>query len=226
MSSDSQLWYRLGYLFERARERPSEARETLTGLAERVREALPGDGKEGHKSPFPLPEADQLVATGLAAIAGRLLAAWRPRHPTGVRDLLRGALAGAGAALIVELARPLLRGERELPTLDDGTFDRLLSGAGQGLVYGAVVEPRIGGPGFLRGAAFGAAEYALVPLGGLSKLFGRATPQGRIPVVGRVLEGLDGRDRAFLEHLSFGVAIGVLYGVEEKSGMRLEPGEA
>ena len=215
MSSDSNPWYRLGYLFAQAREGPSQARGALSELAGRVRDVVPGGERGGRKSPFPLPETDQIVAAGLAAVAARLLSVWRPRHSTGVGDLVRAGLTGAGAALLVELARPLLRGERELPSLDDGTFDRIVAGVAQGLVYGAVVEPRLPGPALLRGAAYGAAEYAAGPLGGLGRVFGRATPQGRIPVVGRVLEGMDGRERAFLEHLAFGVVIGVLYGTDE-----------
>lgn len=215
MSSDSNPWYRFGYLLAQAREGPSQARDALSGLAGRVRDVVPGADRGGSKSRFPLPETDQIVAAGLAAVAARLLSAWRPRHSTGVGDLIRAGLTGAGAALLVELARPLLRGERELPSLDDGTLDRIVAGVAQGLVYGAVVEPRLPGPGLLRGAVYGAAEYAAVPMGGLGRVFGRATPQGRIPVVGRVLEGTDGRDRAFLEHLAFGVVMGVLYGTDE-----------
>ena len=221
--SDSQVWYRLGYLLERARESPGDARDTLGDLVERVRDVIPGGKKDqGRKSPFPLPEADQIVAAGLTAVAAKLLSAWRPSHRTGVGDLLRAALTGAGAAVVVELARPLLRGERALPELDDGTFDRVLAGVAQGLVYAAVVEPRVPGPGLLRGAVYGTAEYAAVPLGGLSKVFGRATPQGRIPMVGRLLEGPDGRERSFLEHLAFGAVMGALYGTDENSGTVFE----
>lgn len=215
MSSDSNPWYRLGYLFAQAREGPTQARDALSGLAERARDVVPGAGREGRKSPFPLPDTDQIVAAGLAAVAAQLLSVWRPRHSTGVGNLIRAGLTGAGAALLIELARPLLRGDAELPSLDDGTFDRIVAGVAQGLVYGAVVEPRLPGPGLLRGAVYGAAEYAAGPMGGLGRVFGKATPQGRIPVVGRALEGSDGRDRAFLEHLAFGVVIGVLYGTDE-----------
>lgn len=215
MSSDSNPWYRLGYLFAQAREGPSQAHGALSELAGRVRDVVPGTDRGRNESRFPLPDTDQIVAAGLAAVTARLLSAWRPRHATGIGDLIRAGLTGAGAALLVELARPLLRGDAELPSLDDGTFDRIVAGVAQGLVYGAVVEPRLPGPGIVRGAIFGAVEYAAVPMGGLGRVFGRATPQGRIPVVGRVLEGMDGRDRAFLEHLAFGVVIGVLYGTDE-----------
>ena len=216
--SDSRLWYRLGYLYQRAREGRGETAGKLSGLAERVRDLVPGQGGNGaKKSPFPLPEADQIVAAGLAAVGARLLSAWRPKHGTAATDLIRAAATGVGAAVIVELVRPLLRGERALPDLDEGTVDRILGGIAQGLAYAAVVEPRLGGPGVLRGAAYGAAEYAALPLGGLSRVFGRATPQGRIPVVGRLLEGLDDAERSFLEHLAFGAVMGALYGTDEEN---------
>ncbi|MEX2466887.1 MAG: hypothetical protein WD995_08245 [Gemmatimonadota bacterium] len=226
MSSDTQFWHRIGYALERAKEGPSEAGSALSGLTDRVRKASPRKTAE-RVSPFPLPDTDHLVALGLTALAGKLLSAWKPRHDTGVTDLLRAGLTGAGAALLVELARPLLKGDRELPVLDGETFDRVLTGVAQGLAYAAVVEPRLPGPGAVRGALYGVAEYAVVPLGGLAKVFGRATPQGRVPVLGNVLERVDARDRAFLEHLAFGVVIGALYGVRsEKSGIRVERGDA
>lgn len=215
MSSDSNPWYRFGYLLAQAREGPTQARGALSGLAERLRDVVPGAEGGGRKSAFPLPDTDQIVAAGLAAVGARLLSAWHPRHSTGVGDLIRAGLTGAGAALLIEIARPLLRGDSELPSLDDGASDRIVAGIAQGLVYGAVVEPRLPGPGLVRGAVYGVAEYAAFPMGGLGRVFGRATPQGRIPVVGRMLEGSDGRDRAFLEHLAFGVVIGVLYGTDE-----------
>jgi len=225
MSSDDHLWHRIGYALERAKGRPAEATSALAGLADRVRGAAPRKAAE-RVSPFPLPDTDQLVAVGLTALAGRLLAAWRPKHDTSVTDLLRAGLAGAGAALLIELVRPLLEGDRDVPVIDEETFDRMLAGAAQGLAYGAVVEPRLPGPGVLRGAVFGAAEYAVVPLGGLAKVFGKATPQGRLPVLGQVLDRAGARERAFLEHLAFGVVIGVLYGVRgESKGIRFEVGE-
>jgi len=220
MASDDQLWYRLGYMFERTRDRPAEAGAALSELVDRVKDRVPvrkaGKKRKGARRPRLAP-AEQLMAAGLTTVAARLLAAWHPRRDSGVGDLLRGALTGAGAALLVELARPLLRGEGVRPTIDGKTLDHLVTGVAQGLVYASVVEPRVPGPDPFRGAVYGVAEYAAMPFGGLSRVFGRATPQGRIPAVGRILDGLDRRDRAFLEHLAFGVVMGLLYGLGRDS---------
>lgn len=222
MPSDDQFWHRMGYMLERAKGQPAEATSALSGLADRLRGAAPGNAA-GRGTPFPLPDTDQLVAVGLTALAGRLIAAWKPRHDTGVFDVLRAGLTGAGAALLIELVRPLLEGDGDVPVIDEETFDHMLAGAAQGLVYGAVVEPRLPGPGVLRGAVFGAAEYAVMPMGGLAKVFGKATPQGRLPALGHVLNRGATRERAFLEHLAFGVVIGVLYGVRgDNKGIRVE----
>jgi hypothetical protein len=225
MSSHTQFWHRIGYALERAKESPAGASSTLSGLASRLRTESSGKAHE-RSSPFPLPGTDQLVAVGLTAVAGRLLSAWRPRHDTGLFDLVRAGLAGAGAALLMELARPLLKGEQDVPVIDAETFDRVVSGVAQGLAYAAVVEPRLPGPAVLKGALYGAAEYAVVPMGGLAKVFGRATPQGRLPVLGRVLERIDAGDRVFLEHVAFGAVIGALYGARGASnGIRVETGD-
>ena len=124
---------------------------------------------------------------------------------------MRAGAAGAAAALLVELVRPLLHGDAGLPILDRATGDRLIAGVGQGLVYGALVEPRVPGPALVKGALYGSVEYAADPIGGLSTVFGSHTPQARIPGVGEFLDGMDPHDRAYLEHVVFGIALALLY---------------
>jgi hypothetical protein len=96
--------------------------------------------------------------------------------------------------------------------LDGETGARVLVGAGQGLLYGAVVEPRLPGPTLLKGALFGSAEFAANPAGGLSHLVGAHAPQTRLPLVGTLLDDLDAHERTYLEHVTFGIALAVLYG--------------
>src|SRR5690606_16257160 len=107
---------------------------------------------------------EQLVSVGVTALAGRLLDVWRPKRRARFTRLVWAGASGAAAALIVDALRPLLRGE-SWPIFDRDTADRLLAGVGQGLLYGAVIEPRIPGPSVLKGALFGSAEYAAEAVG-------------------------------------------------------------
>jgi hypothetical protein len=158
------------------------------------------------------PTADDLINTGVAALAGKLLDAWRPAKKVTFTRLLRAGAAGAGAALLLDLVKPLLGGRAELPTLDRDAGTRLLAGVGQGLLYGAVVEPRVPGPALVKGAVFAMAEYMADPAGGLSRILGSQGPQGRLPIVADLLEDLESEDREILEHLVFGIALAVLCG--------------
>jgi hypothetical protein len=209
MATEKSLWFRIGYALERAKHPVPSAGKRLTGLAERAREKLPRRGDEGEGQGLP---TDDLVSAGLVLVAGKLLDAWRPRREAGLHALLHAAVAGAGAALLLDLVRPLLAGRPAVAPFDGETGERLLAGVGQGLLYGAVVEPRLPGPPLLKGALFGSAEYAADPAGGLSRLVGGHAPLQRLPLVGHLLHGLEDHDRTYLEHLTFGIALAVLYG--------------
>ncbi len=213
--SEEGFWYRVGYALERARA-PSAPREwqRLAGLAERASRASFGDaeprvGKNGRAGGF---VTEQLVSAGVAAVAGRLLDVWRPRRHVGFSRLLWAGASGAAAALMVDAVRPFLRGEPNRPVFDRETGGRLLGGVAQGLLYGAVIEPRVPGPSVLKGALFGSAEYAADAAGGLVTLLRSHTPHGKLPFVGRMLEDIDPHDRVYMEHLAFGIALAILYG--------------
>jgi len=222
MSSENSFWYRLGYALERGRQVPAKGARKLATLKER----RPAE-ERGRRLPDPAawPTGDQLVASGLVALAAKALDLWRPRRRTGVADVLKGGLAGAAAALAVEVVRPLLHGRAELPVLDEDTLGRILAGAGQGVVYGVVVEPRLPGPSLLKGTLYGSAEFAVDPIGGLSKLLGPHAPLRRLPVVGHLLDDLSPRDRAYVEHLAFGIAVALIYRSSPSSNGILEEDE-
>lgn len=206
MSSKKNIWYHLGHALERSRHVP--ARDgTLSGLAERVRkrDEAPVIRDDSEGSP-----ADELIGAGVAVVVDRLLTSWTGRRSPGFSRLLRAGAAGATAAVLVDLLRPLLSGER-MPDFDHEMTERILSGVGQGLVYGAIVEPRLPGPSLLKGAVYGSVEYAADPIGGLTGLLGSHAPQGRLPFVGDMLEGAEAHERAYLEHLVFGIALAILY---------------
>jgi hypothetical protein len=205
MSSDPSIWYRVGYALERAKARkepPDDDRDARG----------PGVSSERGAQQPAWPTADDLVASGTAALVARVLTAWRPSRGVSASRLLRAGLAGAGAALLLDLVRPLLKGRAELPQVDGATGARLLAGASQGLIYGATIEPRLPGPPIVKGAVFALAEYMAHPAGGLSRFLGAQTLHGRIPVVRDLLEELEPEDREYVEHLVFGVALAILCG--------------
>ena len=223
MTSEESLWYRIGYALESAKI-PSAPRER-TGSDR----AVPARGRRRAEAEAPRGGVlgDDLVGAGIAALAARLLDAWQPSRKAGFKRLVWAGAAGAAAALLLDVLKPILRGEPELPTLDRDLADRLLAGVGQGLIYGAIVEPRVPGPSLVKGALFGSAEYAAEAAGGLAHLLGKHAPQGKLPFVGRIFEDADPRDRAYLEHLAFGVALALLYGSSPSSnGMEPEDDEA
>ena len=49
------------------------------------------------------------------------------------------------------------------------------------------------------------------PMGGLSRILSMHTPQGKLPVIGGVLDGMEAHERAYFEHLVFGIALALLY---------------
>jgi hypothetical protein len=229
MAPEERFWYRVGYALERA-VLPSPPKErrlaSLAGREPRVRSRRAASPSASRKTPLSAGREDgdgerlapdNLVSAGIAVLAGGLLDAWQPRRKTGFTRLLWAGAAGAAAALLLDVVRPLLRGQPELPIFDRGTGDRLLAGVGQGLIYGAVVEPRVPGPSLLKGALYGSAEYAADAAGGLSSLLGAHAPQRRLLFVGRILEEIDPRDRMFVEHLAFGIALALLYGSSPSS---------
>jgi hypothetical protein len=237
MAPTKSIWFHIGHAIERARHGAPTTGKAIAGFGERraeraqqKRKAERKAERAGHErrvprseSHAPLPSADDLMAAGVAMVVDRALGSWGRRTKPGVSGLLRAAAAGATAALLVDLVRPLLKGEPAVPVLDRGTADRMLSGAAQGLVYGAVIEPRVPGPALAKGALFGSVEYVADPMGGISGLLGSHAPQNRLPVVGEILEGLDEHDRAYLEHLVFGIALALLYESNPSSnGIRLE----
>jgi hypothetical protein len=207
MSSEESFWYRVGYAVESAKL-PAAPGEGKRSDADRPG---PRGRRPARAGTEPLLGEDLLTA-GATALAVRLLDAWQPRRTAGFKRLLWAGAAGAGAALLLDVVKPIMRGQPELPSLDMDTADRLLAGVGQGLVYATVVEPRLPGPAVLKGALFASAEYAADAAGGLTHLLGAHSPFGRLPFLGRMLEDADPHDRAYLEHLVFGIALALLYG--------------
>ncbi len=253
MPDSSDFWYRVGYALESARRgrtrasldsikrravatrdgdhRPASADKdeaSRDGVPERLTTMLLGRGDDRRGAPSDDDDAtsgalDLLLAAGTGTAVSRLLAAWPARRRPTVVRLLRAAAAGASATLLRELLEPLIRGRVELPRFDEGTADRLTAGAARGLIYGGVLDPRLPGPPMARGVAFAAAEYLLSPWGGLRAVLGRHAPYRKLPVLSQLLDDPEAGEEAFLDHLVFGVALGLLYG-EEDGGVSVRMG--
>ncbi len=215
MPDRSDLWYRLGYALESARQGQARASlEALTGPPSRR-------GKDGRSTrPRPVEGSgdpasgalDLLLAAGTGTLVSRVLAAWPARQRPTLARLVKAAAAGAGATLLRELVRPLLNGSQPRQIWDEQSIDRLSTGAARGLIYGGILAPRLPGPALARGIVYGATEYLLSPWGGLRTVLGKHAPYRRLPVVSSLFEGPQDRDEAFLDHLVYGVALGLLYG--------------
>jgi len=229
MSSEKSIWYRLGFALERSRSHSAASR--LAGLAERgkgiaspaadraTRTARTSRGTRGGRaSRAPV---EDVLASGATALVSRLLGMWRPARRPGPFRLIRAGAAGAAAALLVDVVRPMLGGSAHLAAPDGDAAERAIAGAGQGLLYGAVIEPRIPGSALTKGVLYGSTEYLVDPVGGLRHLLGPHVSVGRIPLLRHLLEDVRPHERPYLEHVTFAVALAVLYGSSAVSnGMR------
>jgi len=211
MASQKSIWFHIGHALERARRSGPPVRRGVTGLAERRRETEVSEPEGSVVARGPLPATDDLIAAGIAMLVDRTLGGWGASRRPRFTGLLKAGAAGAAAALLVDLLRPLLLEDAEVFELDRDTADHMIAGVAQGLVYAAIVEPRTPGPALLKGALYGSVEYVADPIGGLAKLLGPHAPHQRIPLVGDVFDDLTSHERAFLEHVVFGVALALIY---------------
>ncbi len=210
MHSDNTLWYRLGYALERARGSAPDLPALLgRGASDATRKEQPDEspGDDGGDA-----AVTALVLGGAGALASRVLRVWPRRHRPGALGVVAAGASGAAAGVLVELLQPLLRGELAPPGPDEDVTEALLSGAGRGLAYGAIAEPRLPGPALLRGVLFGTLEYMIAPWGGLPGLLGSSSPHRKLPVVSGLLEPGEEDDADYLDFVAFGLALGLLYG--------------
>lgn len=209
MTKKDDLWYRVGFALETAKQRLPAAPATAGKLLKHAGKK-PKKGKSTSLDELSAKLLDAFLAVGAGTVLSRFLAFWPGRRRPGIFGLGRAGAAGAAAAFLAELLRPALKGETPGPSPEDDLTDILLSGAGRGLLYAAIVEPRIPGPSVLQGSAYGALEWALTPWGGLEELAGSAAPHQKIPVLSTLLQGRK-EEEELLEHVAFGIALALLY---------------
>ena len=214
------IWYQLGYALESARHGASSAREARsakkTPRARKGRSARNGRGEAANPERRPVSSTvDQLIATGTGILGDRLFSMVVGQRP-GTLRLTRAALAGAGAALALSLFRNGKNGTREGEGSQPDPTAELLTGAARGMLYGAVLEPRLPGSPLLRGATFGLMEYVTSPFGGLDGILGASSPNRTMPIVAALLgpsaAGARSGTESITHHVLFGVALGLLYG--------------
>jgi hypothetical protein len=218
---DDSFWYDLGRgigTVISALPAPTTRRSTARSRARKVLRRSEGD-RTGTVSADPMLEILTGGVTALVISTLRRLA--KTRRPTPTR-LLRGALAGAGAAGAVFAFRLLSgragRGGREGEAAEAGVgdvVDELLAGAGRGLIYATLLEPYLAGPPLLRGAAAGTIDYVATPLGGIFSSLQALSPVRRVPVISILLETGDAENEAFITFLAHGILLGLLYGEGE-----------
>lgn len=229
-------WYRLGYALEAARSRPTQTRlralgERLSAFRDGEKHAPPSkrrkdtsaDRSNGTGAAKDGAEVfDQLIFGGAAALAVRLVRLWPAHSKPGWGRVSRAAIAGAGATLLRELTAPLLRGHFEMPEVREGLGGRLVSGAARGALFGGLIEPRLPGPPLLRGLAYGAAEYAVAPYGGLAGLLGAAAPWAKIPGLKQIVGEAEPGEDSLVEHVVFGIALALMSGADIDLGPLLD----
>ena len=197
------IWFQLGYALELARRR-APAKVTMRERPERP--------ERGGRAESPGASAvDQLLSAGTGIVTDRLFALLSGRSP-GTWRVTRAALAGAAAALAMSLLRPRANGSSNGRSPNDDPAADMLVGAGRGILYSTVLEPRLPGSPLLRGATFGVIEYVASPLGGLDGILGASSPHRTAPLLAALLTTGDSPSSSLAEHIAFGVTLGLLYG--------------
>ena len=221
------IWYQLGYALESARHGLQAAQrvgfankaQPAEGRSVRVRSTRKagGESTDADRRPASSPASapvsstlDQLISTGTGILSDRMLSVLVGRRP-GTLRLTRAALAGAGAALALTLFRNGKNGTAGTESPYDPTTE-ILTGAARGMLYGAVLEPRLPGSPLLRGATYGIMEYVTSPFGGLDSLLGASSPHRTMPIMAALLGPADSAAGSITDHVAFGVTLGLLYG--------------
>ena len=196
--SPESIWFQLGYALESAR------RQVPSRVA-----------VEETPEPAPTSAVDQLLSAGTGIVTGRLLALLSGRTP-GTWRVARAALAGAGAAFAMSLLRNPANGSSNGGSPTDDAAADLLAGAGRGILYSTILEPRLPGPALLRGATFGVIEYVASPFGGLDSILGASSPHRTTPLLAALFTTADSAVGSAVgslaEHIAFGATLGLLYG--------------
>lgn len=197
MTDRTDVWYRIGYSLASLRAKGSGKVPEVAPVPRATPAATP-------ENPF-----DSLVSAMVTTVAGRAVAGLTRDSDSSITRVVRAGLAGAAGTLVLRLVRTRLLHAGD-PAVDPTT--EVLAGAARGILYGSVVDPWLPGPGFAKGAVFGALEYSISPLGGLDRILGAASPHRTIPMLAAMMDTDDLTADTLLEHVVFGATVGLLYG--------------
>jgi hypothetical protein len=153
-----------------------------------------------------------VIAAAAAALAGRFLDSLPRKRRPGLLGLLRAGAAGAAAALLRELVRPMIAGTPRDQPFAEAARGAALAGAARGLLYAGLIDPRVPGPPIVRGAAYGLVEHLVSPWGGLTAIAGPRAPHRTIPFLADLFDDFEPSDDTLVDHLVFGIALAAVYG--------------
>ena len=219
--SDDSVWYDLGRAFGHVASAWTGRTTHPPGVRSGSRSRRSGGGNHSDgEGPVVGDAAAAAIASTVASLALSTFRSWRKGGRVTTGALLRGAAAGAGAAGVVfglaRLARKdedaIGQDESAAAGLIDDLIDRLLAGAGRGLVYAALLDPLLPGPPIVRGALAGTADYLALPLGGLFSRLQSLSPIRRVPVISALLDTGEADDDSYITFLAYGLVLGLLYG--------------
>ena len=204
--TDPSFWYTLGRTVETAVSALPGGRGDVSSLLSRP------DPPPGRRSNGRNPISGILAGATTAFVTSRL-SNWTGSRRPRLQRLLRGAVAGAGAAGVLMAARVLIE-RKEGTAVEDAAevADELLAAAGRGVLYASLLDPYLPGPPVLRGALAGTAEYLTTPWGGIYSLLRPLSPIRKVPVISVLLETSEAEDDPYVAFLLYGVMLGLFYG--------------
>ena len=219
MPPKQSFWFHIGYTLEQLRNISTETAEKVRISEDTTSDRTQNAPENLHTTWSSLLEG--IPTTDILGAISTLMKHRKPIHMTTFGNLAKAGASGALSALITSFLNPKTRESADL-ALDRETRDRLLAGIRRGLLYSAILEPKVPGPTVLKGALYGTIEYAAKPAGGLSQLISTHKSPSPFSALESLLEGLDSHDHSYIEHIVFGVLLALLYGSSASSNGILE----
>ena len=142
MHDDEEIWFRIGYAVERARQKIPESHPQSSAGRAPLRK---GGGRAAEHSGSRGDMLGSVLSMGVGSVAAHLLRLAAAPSSPGAGAHLRAGGAGAGTALLVEILRPLATGER-YPSRAAALLEAALAGAAHGLVYASLERLAFGAP--------------------------------------------------------------------------------